>query len=426
MKILKLTAENVKKLRAVEIAPDGSIVQLTGKNGSGKSSVLDAIFYALAGTAGIPSKPIRNGEQSAKVRLDLGEIIVTRKFTDTGSTLTVEGSNGARFPSPQKMLDDLIGTISFDPLAFMRMEPKEQSDLLRRLVKLEVDFDALAGLNKRDYEARTEINRQAKSLRTQAAAITVPTDLPEETISVDALIERLDKAGEENTLLERRRAGREQASRDADTLEARAAEAKDRAKALRDQAAAADREADDLAGQAKAGRDKLAKAEALPKPVDTSEIRASIEKAKAVNRAIEDRTKKRKLEKDAAAAETQSDALSQTMTGRDAAKAEAVKKAKMPVPGLAFGENGMLYNGLPLEQASSAEQLRVSAAIAMAGNPKLRVLRIKEGSLLDEDSLALLRTMAEAEDFQIWIECVDSTGKVGIVMEDGSIKGAVS
>ena len=93
----------------------------------------------------------------------------------------------------------------------------------------------------------------------------------------------------------------------------------------------------------------------------------------------------------------------------------------MPIDDLTFGDGAVLFKGLPFEQGSSAEQLRVSVAIAMAANPKLRVLRIKEGSLLDEDGIALIQKMAEGGDYQIWIERVDTSGKVGIVMEDGAV-----
>ena len=77
----------------------------------------------------------------------------------------------------------------------------------------------------------------------------------------------------------------------------------------------------------------------------------------------------------------------------------------------------------PFEQASDAERLRASCAIAMRGDAKLRVLRVRDGSLLDPDSLALLREMAEAADYQVWVEQVDVSGKIGIVIEDGRVKG---
>ena len=76
----------------------------------------------------------------------------------------------------------------------------------------------------------------------------------------------------------------------------------------------------------------------------------------------------------------------------------------------------------PLDQLGEAEQIRISTAIAMATNPKLRVIRIMHGEALDEDSLAVIAKMAEENDFQVWMAKVDSTGKVGIFLEDGQIK----
>ena len=96
-------------------------------------------------------------------------------------------------------------------------------------------------------------------------------------------------------------------------------------------------------------------------------------------------------------------------------------KASFPLPGLGFGINGVTYNGLPLEQASAAEQLRVSMSMAIASNPKLRVIRITDGSLLDSNSMAVIEEMCKAEDFQVWIEQVEETGKVGIFIEEGRV-----
>ena len=80
MKIVSLTAENVKKLVAVQIRPDGNLVQICGKNGQGKTSVLDSIWWALTGTSHIQAAPIRAGANQARIRLDLGDLVVTRTF----------------------------------------------------------------------------------------------------------------------------------------------------------------------------------------------------------------------------------------------------------------------------------------------------------------------------------------------------------
>lgn len=112
------------------------------------------------------------------------------------------------------------------------------------------------------------------------------------------------------------------------------------------------------------------------------------------------------------------------MEAREQARLDAIGKAEMPIPGLSFGDGVVTFNGLPLNQASDAEQLMISTAIAAALNPKLRVIRIRDGSLLDDDAMVRLAAFAEERDMQIWIERVDGSGTVGIVMEDGHVKGA--
>jgi DNA repair exonuclease SbcCD ATPase subunit len=426
MKIVRLTAENVKKLRAIEIKPDGSVVQITGKNGSGKSSVLDSIFYALAGGKDLPSQPIRRGETKAHVRLDLGELIVTRRFSEHGSTLVVEGQNGARFPSPQRMLDDLIGHISFDPLAFTRMAAREQFDMLRRLVKLEVDIDALSGQNKRDFEARTDVNRRAKSLRAQANAIPVTDGLPADPINTGDLVDRIAKAGQHNADIELRRKRREDAAEKISAKRGDAEGTRERAAALRRQAEEADKQAERLDAEAAELQKRLDEAAALPEPVDAAALREELARAEQTNRQIEQRLKREAVIKDAEGTEEESERLTAAMAERDQQKETAIAAAEMPIDDLSLGDGQVLYRALPFDQASSAEQLRVSIAIAMAANPKLRVLRVKEGSLLDEDGLLLLQEMADAGDYQVWVERVDTSGRVGIVMEDGAVAGAAA
>ena len=96
--------------------------------------------------------------------------------------------------------------------------------------------------------------------------------------------------------------------------------------------------------------------------------------------------------------------------------------ASFPVAGLSFGEEGLLYQDRPLEQASSAEQLRVSVAMGLALNPQLKVLLIRDGSLLDGDSMRTIAEMAEAAEAQVWIERVGDGDPAAIVIEDGSVR----
>lgn len=422
MKIIQFTAENIKKLRAVSIRPDGALVQITGANGQGKSSVLDAIYMALAGAKAIPGKPVRDGEDKAMVRLDLGDIVVTRRFTAAGGTsLTVEAENGAKFPSPQRMLDDLLGSLTFDPLAFSRMEPRRQLETLRGLVQIEEDIDALDAANARDYAERTDLNRSAKEAKARADGIAVPDDLPAQPVDVDALLAQLAGAADEAALIEKRRAGRAEAERQARTLEENARHFDGEIERLREELETAIRKRDNSQAQAADLRAKLAAAEPLPSPPDTAALRQQIEEGRRVNAMIEARGRRQMELEEAEQLSRMADALTQRMEERTRTREAAIANAAMPVPGLGFAADGVTFNGLPLDQASSAEQLRVSVAIAMAANPKLRVLRIKDGSLLDERSLAMVGEMADSGGYQVWIERVDTSGRVGIVMEDGAV-----
>lgn len=464
MKILRLTAENVKKLRVVDITPASALVPIVGRNGAGKSSVLDSIFWALGGTKDIQSQPVRQGETKASIRLDLGEMIVTRRFTAAGGTsLIVENAEGFRSPSPQEMLNKLVGGISFDPLAFSRMDAKPQAEMLRRLVKLDVDVDALDTANDADFKARTDITRDAKALRTQAAAITVPEGLPVTSIDVSALMDQMAAASDANALLERRKERRdttkvkitadraaaakldERLPGDLDEIKSR------RVMALSDideQIAALNKRAERIAADAdaemarvktsnetdatnlRAGADAMQTAidtaPPLAEPVDVSALRTQIDQANVTNLRVVERNRKLALERNAAAEEAKAAALTAAMDDRTKQKADAIAAAQMPIEGLSFTGGAVFYNGLPLDQASSAEQLRVSVAIAMAANPKLRVLRIKDGGLLDEDGWRLIQEAAEGNDYQVWIESVNSAGPLSIVMEDGMVAGEIA
>lgn len=466
MKILQLTAENVKKLTVVEIAPDGNIVQITGKNGQGKTSVLDSIWWALAGDSVVQSQPIRKGSKTARIELKLGDngetaLVVERKFTEGGgSYLTVRNAEGFKADKPQKKITDLLGVLTFDPLNFMRSDAGKQFDTLKGLVNLDIDLAASAKADKTDYEERTKVNRDAKAKRAQAVAIPVEDGLPDTPSDEAALLDKMQAAANENARTETRRANRETtaskvaslkadaarilasiktdvaaieqtAARDIADLEAqrdaitrriedatkRSASAIVALKATRTNASeAAAKEADEL-------QTKLDAAGELPVPTDLSELRAELDRAKAVNHKIAAREQRKVIETEAEELEAKSKALTDAMDAREAERLAAIGKAQMPVPGLSFGDGIVTYNDLPLEQASDAEQLTISTAIAAALNPKLRVIRIRDGSLLDDDAMKRLAAFADERDMQIWIERVDGSGTVGIVMEDGHIKG---
>lgn len=439
MRILGLYAENFKRLKVVNISPSGNVVQITGANGAGKTSVLDAVWACLEWAAHIHVEPIRAGAKTGKIVLELGnesvEMIVTRTFkrkidAETGeevkqtSDITVETAAGARFQKPQAILDALLGALTMDPLAFMEMKPEEQFAALRKFVP-GVDFDEIDKANKDDFAKRTDLNRDVKRLLAQADGIVVPEDAPAERVDVSALMAEVASAVANNALVERLKAGRQKTARDVEDLLDRAARAEEHAADLRRQAEADDAMAKSHREEAEGLLAILEKAEPLPAPIDTADLQARIADAETINVAADARKRKADLLAEASALQSEAEALGAAIDDRKAGVKEIIADSQMPVDGIEFGDGVILLNGHPLAQASHAEQLRASIAIAMAGNPKLKVMRITEGDKLDDTSMQIVAEMAEKHGFQVLMEMVRGAGPAAVVIEDGTVKADI-
>ena len=157
----------------------------------------------------------------------------------------------------------------------------------------------------------------------------------------------------------------------------------------------------------------------VPSPQDAAPLKQQIAEAQAINTRVEQQRDRARRAMELLEKKRVASMLTDEIEMIDAEKQRLVEAAGLPVPGLGFTEDGVTFKGFPFDQASGAEQLRVSVAIAMAANPTLRVLRIKDGSLLDPSSLEIVADMLREHDYQLWIERVDVSGKVGIVMQDG-------
>jgi len=417
MKIVRFTAENVKRLKAVEITPDGQLVVIGGMNAQGKTSVLDAIEMALGGKESVVREPIRRGQTSARVVLELDDeygLRIERRFTKKGSTLNITTADGRTPTSPQTLLDSICNRIAFDPLQFIRQPAKSQAAALRKLVGL--DFEQLDQQRAALYETRTGVNRDAKRERAAADAIKVTTAATD-PVDVTALVSELKLREAANREIDQRESKLEVAKHGLSVLKDTHARMVEQIKGLQAKLAELQDTIDRSTEWIKTETDTLA---GIVRQ-DTDGIEQEIAESETTNAAVRQATVRRQHLVAAREAEREAEELTRQIDAIDAQKSESLAAAKWPVAGLGFDGDGVNFNGLPIEQSSSAEQTRVAVAIGLALNPELPVVLIRDGSLLDEDSLAAVAIQAAEHGAQIWVERVGKGHECSVVIEDGEV-----
>jgi DNA repair exonuclease SbcCD ATPase subunit len=454
MKIVKLLSENVKRLSAVEVtpSPDGALITVGGKNGAGKSSVLDSIAWALGGERLTPSEPIRAGQREAKVVVDLGEYVVTRKFArdpapcscgngddpthkndcdslhkfgPTKSTLTVSNPQGAKYPSPQALLDKLYGKLAFDPLAFVKEEPKKQTEILRRLTGL--DFTLLDAQRKFAYERRGMTKRTLAIAEGKLDNMPSHPNAPQAEIPVDDVTREVNRGRlleasvrEAERKLDDVKLAGEQIKRDADAHRGLIASLEKQLEKVRKQLSECDGLAE--ANDARHAAAETALADARAAVPDFSVLEARLREVDATNKRVRDNIARAVQEMEVVRLRKERDADDMEIAGIDERKESALRAAKFPVTGLGLSDDGVTFEGLPFDQVSSSAQLRASVAIGLALNPELKVLLVRNGNLLDDDGLTAMAEQAAEAGAQVWVEWVTGDpADVSVMLVDGHL-----
>lgn len=411
-RLVEVRADNFQILKAVAVKVDGTVLTVNGRNGQGKSSLLGAVAAALGGKDAFPEKPVREGEQTGEIFLDFGGLKLTRKFWNKEGggfqqSLRLEYADGKRPKEPQGVLDALRGSpIADDPIAFSRLKPKERYDLLKGLIH-DFDFDDIAERRANLFEDRTIVGRDFEKAKGAAESIVVPDDAPAEPIDVSALASQLQTAIQHNATIDKRVSGREDAAENLENM--------------RDRADRLTAELKQLNSAIDALQLQIENAEALPEKVDVTALQQRMANAETLNAAARKRAEKQARVSEAMQLEEQYNGLTLKIQNLDKVKAVAIENAKLPVEGLTFGDNDILLDGLPFDQASTARKIRTATALLMAMKPELRVLLVREGSLLDDEARAALEADAKAHGFVVLMECVGAGDGSGIVIENGEI-----
>jgi hypothetical protein len=436
MQIVKVTTKGFMGIECVEVVPKKTVTVIGGRNRQGKTSLLTSIACALGGKKLCPEKPIRTGEDTAKVSVDLDgdpaklipPITVTREFFrkengDIDSKLEITTKDGYKSPSPQTLLGDCMGKLGFDPEAFLRMDAKKQADVLRELVGL--DFSKLDAEYKRIYDERTALTREGKSLKGQLDGCKKHDDAPADEVSITELAGKLKAIHAANQANEAQR----QSLR---TLESKAKDAEWAVSQVADKIA-------DLELQLAAAREQKTKYEASHNEAinavsvqlrlvntlqdqNTSEVEAQMANAEQTNRKVRENAKHAEIAAAVAAKQDEWKSASERLKKIESEKQAMREAAKWPIEGLGYDETGVTYNGVPFAQASAYEQRKVAMRICTALNPVLKFAFLKDGSLLDQDGLIEFAELAAENGLQLFVERVGKGAECNIVIEGGEVE----
>ncbi|MBF4574707.1 ATP-binding protein [Frondihabitans sp. VKM Ac-2883] len=409
--ITSLHAEHFKRITAVDIDFDasGGVTTISGANGAGKTSVIDALAVAIAGKNApkIPN-PISKGQDAAVVIATTDDgLVITRKFRrkddDTiDSTLTVTNAEGFVRKSPQALLDTLLTSYALDPQAFAAADAKKQVATLLDLVELPFDLAEVDAQATDIFETRTHVNREAKQLSAQVdAAGPIDASAPAEEVSAAELFAQLRAAQEAN----------QQADAIVRNYHAASEEAREAASALEQAKARKEKADSDLAMIEKAGP---------PARSDTDALEKSIAGVDTTNAAVRANARRNELARTYAAAMERAASLTAELSAIKDKRDAGLAAATIP-GGFGFGPDGLLLNGVPYSQASGAESVIAAAEVAAAGNPELRLILIRDASLLDSTSRQKLATWAEDKGLRVVMEVVDENAETGVIITDGAV-----
>ncbi len=450
MKIVGLHVENIKRIKTVDIVPDpqGNLVIISGMNEQGKTTTLDSIWWALGGAKDIQSVPLRKGADKGKIVLDLGEIVATRKFTAKGSTIEVTNKDGMVFKSPQAVLDKLISKVSFDVEQFICSKPAEQAEILLSLVDIPVSIarlqelsglttvkgannplETLQNVYKEVYSERTLVNRDMD--KAKKVLESMPEVEAKEAVSIVELLNEKEVLVQHNTQVDEEKAKIDTIKAVEDEIREEIAYIDELEKSYLKQIAELQKKIKALSAEKSEAANRLIKNSkdlAAQKQFvstlevhDLTEINEKIANADKTNQQAQEYAKRQEQVEVVKEQIEQAEGLTAKLLALKDYKNELMQQVKFPIDGLDFAAGGVSYQGVPFEQASGSQKLQVSMAIAMAQNPNLKVIRFNDANRLDSKQMEVVRQMAEKHDFQVWMEYVDETGKVGIVIEDGMV-----
>lgn len=404
MKINKLEIENVKRVKAVKIEPTANgLTIIGGKNNQGKTSILDAIAWALGGDRYRPSQAQREGSvipPNLHIVMNNGLIVERR---GKNSDLKVTDPNGKK--AGQQLLNEFVEQLALDLPKFMEATSREKAQTLLQIIGVGPRLADLERQEKELYNERTYIGRTADQKEKYAKEQPYYPEVPSIPVSASELIRQQQEILAQNGENQRKRERRHQ-------LEQEYQSVTEQIQAL-------------LAKQGQLEADLKIARETSEGLTDrsTAELEENISNIEEINRKVRANLDKDKAEEDAKGYREQYKRLTAQIEEIRSQKTDLLKEADLPLPGLGVEDGELVYHGQKWDNMSGSEQLKVSTAIVRRLNPECGFVLLDKLEQMDLDTLHEFGQWLEQEGLQAIATRVSTGGECSLIIEDGYVAG---
>lgn len=412
VKIAALEAENVKRIKAVALTPSPTGLTIVGgNNNQGKTSVLDALAWALGGEKFRPTAAVRDGALAPphlKVILSNGVVVERR---GKNSSLTVTDPTGQR--SGQQLLNAFVEPLALDLPRFMQASDKDKADTLLNIIGV---GDALTGLDreiKALYDRRTVIGQIGAQKRHAAEELTEYPDAPSEPVSAIELIQQQQEILLHNADNQRKRMKLAQLEEQEKQLGRRVQELSQELEMVEHQLTAVQQDVQDATKNVAQLQDE-----------STAELEQSIRNVEEINRQVSANLAKSKAQDEAERYAQEYTALTEQIKAKRTARMDLLNGADLPLTGLGVEDGSLTYNGKHWQDMSGSDQLRVATAIVRRLNPDCGFVLLDKLEQMDLATLAEFGSWLQTEGLQAIATRVSTGGECQIIIEDGRVKDA--
>lgn len=405
VKINNLEIENVKRVRAVKLSPsENGLTIIGGDNGQGKTSVLDAIAWALGGDKFKPSSPEREGSVVPPLlHVELSNGLIVERKGDKSSLKVIDkyGNKGG-----QQLLNEFVEALALNLPKFMQASPKDKADTLLKIIGVGDKLYALEAEEQRLYNTRTGIGQIADQKAKYAKEMPTYTGVPKEPVSASDLIRQQQEILARNGENQRKREQLAQYEREFTEAQAALAAAQERLSQAEANVQTARKTAEDLHDES------------------TAELEANIADVEQLNAKIRANLDRERAEIEADGYKKQYEDLTAQIESIRLERRNLLNGAELPLEGLSVERGELTYNGFKWDNMSGSEQLKVATAIVRKLNPECGFVLMDKLEQMDAKTLSEFGSWLEQEGLQVIATRVSTGGECSIIIEDGYVKPA--